>query len=78
MKYEIKTVVGLALLVGGVVVISYDVYQLLQIGTCASGGAYEIARECPEGTEWLGLGIPIAIILGLIGAAIYATAESFT
>ena len=64
MKYVLKTIIGLTLLVGSIVAVSYDIYQLLQIGTCASGGAYEIARECPEGTEWLGLGIPIAVILG--------------
>ena len=48
-------------------------YQLLQIGTCASGGPYVIGRECPEGTEWLGLTIPISVFVMLFGAYLYAT-----
>ncbi len=73
MKYFLKTVIGLGLLVASLVAISYGVYQLLQIGTCASGGPYEIARECPSGTERLGLVIPGALIVTLIGGVIYGT-----
>jgi hypothetical protein len=73
-RYILQTVIGLTLLVGAIVAISYGVYQLLQVGTCASGGPYEIARECPEGTEWLGLAIPIGIFVMLGAAALYATA----
>lgn len=31
---------------------------MLQIGTCASGGPYVSARQCPGGTGVLGLMIP--------------------
>lgn len=59
-------VIGLALLVAGVALSCYAVYGLLEIGTCASGGPFQSARECPAGTGakagLLSLGIPLAII----------------
>ena len=73
MKYFLRTTIGLGLLIASIVAISYAVYQLLQIGTCASGGPYVIGRECPEGTEWLGLTIPISVFVMLFGAYLYAT-----
>ena len=72
MRYFLRTVLGLGLMVASFVAISYAVYQLLQIGTCASGGPYVPARQCPAGTERLGFAIPIAVLAMLIGAAIYA------
>lgn len=73
MRYFLRTTFGLGLLVASIVAISYGVYQLLQIGTCASGGPYEIARECPGGTERLGLAVPVGVFGILIGAFLYAT-----
>jgi hypothetical protein len=73
MKYFLKTVFGLGLLLASIVAISYAVYQLLQIGTCASGGPYVTARECPAGTERIGLAIPVAVFVMLFGAVLYAT-----
>ena len=54
---------GLGLMVAGIVAVSYAVYQLLQIGTCASGGPYVPARQCPPGTERIALAIPGALIV---------------
>src|SRR5688572_12159866 len=51
---------------------AYGLYQLMQTGTCASGGPYVAARQCPAGTERLMLLIPIGIFAVLIGAAFYA------
>ena len=68
----IRTLVGFGLIAFGLVGLGYAIYQLLQIGTCASGGPYVSARECPAGTERLGLAIPVLIIGLLAGAAIYA------
>jgi hypothetical protein len=73
MKYFVRTVIGLGLLIGSLVAISVTVYNLLGIGTCASGGPYAVARECPEGTEWLGLLIPGGIFVMLGSALLYAT-----
>ena len=33
------------------VAVGYGIFQMLQIGTCASGGPYVSARECPDGIE---------------------------
>ena len=71
MKYFLRTVIGLVLLLGGATYLAYDIYQLLQIGTCASGGPYQIARECPDGTARLGWTIPIAVFGMLAGTVIY-------
>lgn len=72
MKYFLRTTIGLTLLLGGATYLAYDIYQLLQIGTCASGGPYEVARECPDGTARLGYLIPVAVIVMLIGMGFYA------
>jgi hypothetical protein len=72
-KYFLRTVVGLTLLLGGATYLAYDIYQLLQIGTCASGGPYQVARECPDGTAALGLSIPVAVIVMIVGTAFYGT-----
>ena len=72
MKYVFRTVVGLGLLLGAIVAMSITIYNLLGIGTCASGGPYAIARECPEGTEWLGLLIPGSVFVMLGGGTLYA------
>ena len=71
MKYFLRTVLGLGLLLLGATVIAYDVYQLLQIGTCASGGPYVSARECPDGTAILGLTIPAGVFAMIAGGVIY-------
>jgi hypothetical protein len=72
-SYFLRTVFGLGLLLAGAVFLAYDIYQLLQIGTCATGGPYVPARECPDGTERLAWTIPIAVIAMLIGTGLYAT-----
>ncbi len=72
MKYVFRTVVGLGLEVAALVAISLTIYKLLGVGTCASGGPYVVARECPEGTEWLGLLLPGSIFVGLFGIVLYA------
>lgn len=72
MRYLLRTLIGLTLIVAALVALGYAIYQLLQIGTCASGGPYVSARECPSGTERLGLLIPAAIVALLAGAIVYA------
>jgi hypothetical protein len=71
-RYFLCTLIGVSLIVASCVAIAYAVYQLLQIGTCATGGPYQVARECPGGTERMGLAIPVALITMLIGAVFYA------
>ena len=73
MRYALRTFFGFTLIVTAWVVLGYAIYQLLQVGTCASGGPYEIARQCPGGVERLILAIFGGIIAILVGAGIYAT-----
>lgn len=73
MRYVVRTVLGFGLLVTCWVIFGYGIYHLLQIGTCASGGPYEIARPCPDGTAKLGLMLPAGLVLAFIGAGVYAT-----
>ncbi len=72
MRYVIRTLVGMALFAFCWVVIAYAINQLLQVGTCASGGPYVSARECPDGIERLMFSIFGAIIGLFVAIAIYA------
>lgn len=62
MGYVIRTFIAMALFAFCWVAVGYGVNQMLQIGTCASGGPYVSARECPDGIE--------GIVLGLIGGVL--------
>jgi hypothetical protein len=72
-RYLIRTVLGFGLMVMCWVIFAFGIYHLLQIGTCASGGPYEIARPCPDGTGQLMMMIPAALLLMFIGGGLYAT-----
>jgi peptidoglycan/LPS O-acetylase OafA/YrhL len=73
MRYVVRTFVGMFLFAFCWVAVGYGINQMLQIGTCASGGPYVSARQCPDGT----LAIVGALVLGIIGmfvaAGIYLT-----
>jgi hypothetical protein len=72
LRYVIRTLVGFGLIAFCIAALAYSIYQLLQIGTCASGGPYVSARQCPPGTERLGFGIPIVLLGLIVGCVIYA------
>jgi hypothetical protein len=67
-RYVLRTFLGMALFAFCWVAFAYAIFQLLQVGTCASGGPYVSARECPDGIERLMLVIPCALFL-MFGAA---------
>ena len=71
MRYVIRTLLGFGLIAFTWVVFGYAIYQLLQIGTCASGGPYVVARECPGGIERVVLMIPAGLLVMGAGALIY-------
>jgi hypothetical protein len=71
MRWFLCTVLGLGLAVFALTAFEYSLFQMLQIGTCASGGPYVSARECPSGIEVYFAGIFGGIIFGLIGTAIW-------
>jgi hypothetical protein len=72
MSYWVKTLLGLALFLAGLAAFEYSLYEIMQIGTCASGGPYVSARPCPEGTAEKALLMPAGFILGTIGLIVYA------
>ena len=53
------------------VAIAYSIFQLLQVGTCASGGPYVVARECPQGIEKVMFAMIGSIFLLFVAAGIY-------
>jgi hypothetical protein len=72
MGYWVRVVLGVALIVGGVAVFGYSTYGLIDIGTCASGGPYVSARECPEGTGTLIVSMFPATLVVLAGVGLFA------
>jgi hypothetical protein len=73
MRYAVRTLLGLGLFAFCWAVTAYAIFQLLQIGTCASGGPYVSARQCPPGIERVMLALAGGIVLYFVAAAIYAT-----
>ena len=72
MGYLIKAVLGLGLFLGSVVLFNVKLVELLETGTCASGGPYVSARPCPEGTGTDVMLLTGSIFMGLIGCGIFA------
>lgn len=73
MRYAIRTLLGMGLFAFCWVAIAYGIFQMLQIGTCASGGPYVSARQCPPGVERIMLAIFPAVLLMLVGGFLYGT-----
>src|SRR4051812_2645714 len=72
MSYWVKAILGLALLAAGLGGFLYGLYELMNIGTCASGGPYVSARPCPAGAAAKALLLPGGLILGMIGVIVFA------
>ncbi|MCW3013471.1 MAG: hypothetical protein JWO02_563 [Solirubrobacterales bacterium] len=74
MRYWIRTLIGIAVIAGSVTLASYLIYEMVRVGSCASGGAYVIANPCPAGFGWKVLGIIVSIfVLPFVGMGILAT-----
>lgn len=69
-----RTALGLLLCLVSLVAVCWGLYELVRTGTCASGGPYVSARQCPEGTGLRVLAVIGGVVLGLIGTLVYATA----
>ena len=70
MSRAVRTVIGLALIAVSAIAICWAIYNLVRIGTCASGGPYEIAQPCPPGTGMKVFALVGGIFGLLIGAAV--------
>jgi len=69
----VRSFLGVGLFFFAWAAFEYSIYQVLRIGTCASGGPSVSARECPSGTGIYFAGLFGGIILGLIAVGIHAT-----
>lgn len=72
MGYVLKAFLGLSILAGSVTAAAYGIHEFLQIGTCASGGPYVSARECPDDIERLFLVVIGGVIGAFVGTGIFA------
>jgi hypothetical protein len=61
---------------GALALFELSLVHLLETGTCASGGPYVSARQCPSGTgAWIA-GLTLSIFVGLIASLVFvATAR---
>lgn len=72
MKTVAREIASLVIGLIGIVLLGIGLNHILDIGSCASGGSYAIARPCPEGSTvwfWLSLTGAIMWILGIIVSA---------
>jgi hypothetical protein len=72
MRYWLLAVGGLLAVAASISATVAGLYGLLLIGSCASGGVYEIARPCPEGT---GLRVALlvgGVLVGLVSLLVFA------
>jgi len=72
-KYVIRTFLAMTLFAFCWVVVGYGINQMLGIGTCASGGPYVSARQCPDGTEAVIFALMGGILLLFVAGGIYLT-----
>jgi hypothetical protein len=64
---------GLAVMLAGVAAFGLALVQVIETGTCASGGPYVSARPCPSDTGmWIGV-LTGGLIVFLAGGALFAT-----
>ena len=61
----------------GIALIGVALNHLIRAGTCASGGPYEIAHECPSGTGAWRFAIPPALLVVLASPWISGRPEVF-
>jgi hypothetical protein len=73
MRYVVRTFVAMFLFAFCWVAVAYGIYQMLQIGTCASGGPYVSARQCPDGTTAIFFALMGGILGLFVAGGIYLT-----
>lgn len=69
-----RALLGMAVTLAGLLASTWAMYRLMHTGTCASGGPYVIAHQCPSGTALQILALMGGILAGLAGAGIAGSA----
>jgi hypothetical protein len=64
LRYWTLTLIGLGLGLGSLVAFGWGLYNLVQTGTCASGGPYVSANPCPDDTVWHIMAVTLAPFAG--------------
>lgn len=65
----VREIASLVIGLIGVVLLGMGLNQVLDIGSCASGGSYAVTRPCPEGSDgvfWLAMAGALLWILGML------------
>jgi hypothetical protein len=73
MRYVLRTFVAMFGFALCWVLVGYGIYDMLQIGTCASGGPYVSARQCPDGTSAIFFALMGGILGLFLAGGIYLT-----
>ena len=73
MSWLTRGAAGIGVMAIGIAAFAFGLLQLLETGTCASGGPYVSARPCPDGTGWYMAAVAGGIVVFLAGAAVFAT-----
>jgi len=69
-KLKPNTIIGLAMVIGGGLLMAVGLNALFSVGTCASGGPYLSANPCPAGTGTHILELGGGIVLAVFGIII--------
>jgi hypothetical protein len=69
-RHPITGTIGLLLGLGALAAFDWALYEIVQTGTCASGGPYVSARQCPEGTGLRIAALTVALPVGLVGCGL--------
>lgn len=67
MKFSVREIVSLVLGLGGIAILGIGMTNVLDTGTCASGGAHAIARQCPPGSAAWGFLLPVGFFVWFAG-----------
>jgi hypothetical protein len=59
--------IGTAVMLAGLAAFAWGLFHLIQTGTCASGGPFVIAQECPEGTGLKVTAVMVGVVVALVG-----------
>lgn len=67
MKTVVREIASLVIGVIGIVLAGIGMNQVLDIGSCASGGPYVIERPCPEGSDALFWFMVVGFLMWVVG-----------
>lgn len=72
LRYWSLTLLGLIIGLGSAAAFFWGLYNLIDTGTCSSGGPYVSARECPDDTIWHILAVTLAPFVAPLAVVAWA------